>query len=346
MSAGTSNSMRRATLKDVATAAGVSQSTTSRALSGEGYVAAGVRKRILAAAEDLGYVPHAMARSLRKQVSRSVGVLVSDLRNSFYADLAAGIANRARAHGYTMMLVDDQGVSGEELGAAQAFVATRAAGVIVTPLSGAVTTYLLRQNIPVVEVDRQFSAGLCDAVVVDNASVARRITDHLIDLGHRRIALLIDETDWTTGSDRYAGYQHSLEESGIDLDPTLQVSAGWSADDARRAAVDILARRDRPTAVFAANNLLAEGVWRAAGDLGLRIPDDLSVVSFDDAQWMSMVNPGITAVAQDAVALGRAAMDCLLERIEKPDGPIATVVLQAEILPRGSTAAPRSTEAA
>jgi LacI family transcriptional regulator len=343
MSEGTSHSKHRATLKDVARTAGVSQSTTSRALSGEGYVAAQVRERVLAAAEELGYVPHAMARSLRKQVNRSIGVLVSDLRNSFYADLAAGIAARARSHGYTMMLVDDQGVSAEELGAAQAFVATRAAGVIVTPLSAAVSTYLLRQNIPVVEVDRQFMAGSCDAVVIDNASVARRITDHLIALGHRRIALLIDETDWTTGSERYGGYQTSLQESGIAPDPTLLVSAGWDAGDARKAAIDILARRDRPTAVFAANNLLAEGVWRAASDLGLRIPEDLSIVSFDDAQWMSMVTPGITAVAQDAVALGRAAMDQLLERIENPDAPPRTVVLEAQILPRGSTASPRPT---
>jgi LacI family transcriptional regulator len=337
------HSKHRATLKDVARTAGVSQSTTSRALSGEGYVAAQVRERVLKAAEELGYVPHAMARSLRKQVNRSIGVLVSDLRNSFYADLAAGIAARARSHGYTMMLVDDQGVSSEELGAAQAFVATRAAGVIVTPLSAAVSTYLLRQDIPVVEVDRQFLAGECDAVVIDNASVARRITDHLITLGHRRIALLIDETDWTTGSERYAGYQRSLEESGIPPDPTLLVSAGWDAGDARTAAIDILARRERPTAIFAANNLLAEGVWRAASDLGLRIPDDLSIVSFDDAQWMSMVTPGITAVAQDAVALGRAAMDRLLERIEHPEAPPVTVVLEAHILPRGSTASPRPT---
>lgn len=341
MSEGTSRAQHRATLKDVATAAGVSQSTTSRALSGEGYVAAAVRARVLAAADELGYVPHAMARSLRKQVNRSIGVLVSDLRNSFYADLAAGIAGRARSRGYTMMLVDDQGVSAEELGAAQAFVATRAAGVIVTPLSAAVSTYLLRQNIPVVEVDRQFLAGSCDAVVVDNASVARRITDHLIALGHRRIALLIDETDWTTGGERYAGYEASLEEAGIRPDPTLVVTAGWEAGDARKAAIDILARRERPTAIFAANNLLAEGLWRAAGDLGLRIPHDLSIVSFDDAQWMSMVTPGITAVAQDAVALGRAAMDRLLDRIERPDAPAVTVVLEAQILPRGSTAAPR-----
>ncbi|WP_150307057.1 LacI family DNA-binding transcriptional regulator [Planctomonas psychrotolerans] len=332
---------RRATLKDVARAAGVSQSTTSRALSGEGYVAAAARDRIVAAADELGYVPHAMARSLRKQVSRSVGVLVSDLRNTFYADLAAGIAGRARSRGYTMMLVDDQGLLDQELHAAQAFVATRAAGVIVTPLSADVSTYLLRQRIPVVEVDRRFSAGACDAVVIDNASVARRMTDHLIALGHRRIALLIDETDWTTGSERFAGYTRSLADSGIPDDPSLVVSAGWDVGGARKAAVGILTRRDAPTAVFAANNLLAEGVWRAASDLGLRIPDDLSIVSFDDAQWMSMVSPGVTAIAQDAVALGEAAMDRLLDRIEDPDAAATTTVLEAQILPRGSTSAPR-----
>lgn len=332
---------RRATLKDVAQRAGVSQSTTSRALSGEGYVAAAVRQRVLAAADELGYVPHAMARSLRKQVNRSIGVIVSDLRNTFYADLAAGVSSRARSHGYTMLLVDDEGLVDEELSAAQAFVATRTAGVIVTPLSAKVSDYLLKQNTPVVEVDRQFAPHECDGVVIDNANVARRVTDYLVGLGHRRIALLIDETGWTTGSERFAGYQDSLEEAGIDIDPSLVVSAGWSVDAARQAAVNALARRDPPTAVFAANNLLAEGAWRAAGDLGMRIPDDISIVSFDDARWMTMVSPGVTTVAQDAVALGETAMDRLLERIENPEAAPSTVVLDAQLLPRGSTAGPR-----
>ena len=332
---------RRATLRDVAREAGVSQSTTSRALSGEGYVAAGVRRRVLDAAETLGYVPHAMARSLRKQDSRTIGVLVSDLRNTFYADLAAGIAAHARREGFTMMLVDDQGSTEAEMDAARVFVATRVAGVIVTPLSGDVSEYLMRQHIPVIEADRQFSGGRCDAVIIDNEGVARRMTDHLIDLGHRRIALFIDETTWTTGGERAAGYRRSLAESGIAADPSLIISTGWDAVGARKSAIDILARRDHPTAIFAANNLLAEGVWRATNDLGLRIPDDVSVVSFDDSQWMSMVSPGITAVAQDAVALGEAAMDRLLARIADPAADPRTMVLDAQLLPRGSTAAPR-----
>lgn len=333
---------RRATLKDVARAAGVSQSTTSRALSGEGYVAPEVRARVLAAADELAYVPHAMARSLRKQDSKTIGVLISDLTNGFYADFAAGIAARARSKGYTMMLVDDQGSPEAELDAARAFVATRVAGVIVTPLAADVTDYLRSQRIPVIEADRHFAADTCDAVVIDNEGVARRMTEHLIALGHRRICLFIDETDWTTGRERHAGYAAALADAGIEVDPALVVRAGWDAGSARGAAVDLLARRQRPTAVFAANNLLAEGVWRAANDLGLRIPDDLSLVSFDDAQWMSMVTPGITAVAQDAVALGTAAVDRLLARVADPGAAPVTDVQGARLLPRGSTAAPRN----
>lgn len=332
---------RRATLKDVAQAAGVSQSTTSRALSGEGYVAPAVRERVRATAERLGYVPHAMARSLRSQVSRSIGVLVSDLRNSFYADLAAGVAGRARDLGYTMMLVDDQGSAEDELSAARAFVSTRAAGVIVTPVSATVSSYLLSQQVPLVEVDRQFFPDRCDAVVIDNQSIAARVTEHLIALGHRRIAMLIDETEWTTGADRSAGYLAALAAAGLPPSPELLVPVGWDVGGARRAAVDLLAQRQRPTAVFAANNVLAEGLWRAVNDLGLRVPTDVSIVSFDDARWMSMVSPGVTAVAQDVVALGAAAVDRLLARIEAPDDEPRTVMLEAEILPRGSTSAPR-----
>lgn len=331
---------RRPTLKDIAQVAGVSPSTAARALSGEGYVGAAASKRVLAAADKLGYVPDALARSLRKQVSRSIGVLVSDLRNPFYADLAAGIGRHARTHGYTMMLSENGGSPEEELSAAKAFVATRVAGVVVTPVSQEVSSYLLRQRVAVVEADREFATGRCDSVVVDNMAASQRLSEHLISLGHSRIALLIDETDWTTGRERFHGYQESLARSGITADPDLLVAAGSDVSAARKAAVGLLVRRDRPTAVFSANNVLAEGVWRAAQDLGLRVPADLSLVSFDDAPWMSMVTPGVTAVAQDAVALGQAAIDALLSRIENPGTPARRVVIDAEIQARGSTAAP------
>lgn len=331
---------RRPTIKDVARLAGVSPSTTARALSGEGYVAEPVRVRVKEAAAELGYIRDAQASNLRKRESRSVGVLVSDLRNPFYADLAAGIGRVARDSGYTMILVDDRGSKQQEMEAVRTFLSMRVAGVIVTPLTADASAFLLAQNVPVVEVDRTFSGGASDAVLIDNRGAARRMTDHLLSLGHRRIALMVDEMDWTTGADRFLGYEESLREYGIPADESLVVRAGWDVEAARTAAVDLLARRTRPTAVFSASNIIAEGVWRAAMDLGFRIPADLSVVSFDDAAWMSMVSPGVTAVVQDTLVLGDAAMRAILNRIEHPDSAAQEKVFQAQIMPRGSTGAP------
>jgi LacI family transcriptional regulator len=332
--------LRRATIRDVADAAEVSRSTASRALTGRGYVAPIVRDRVRKAARELGYVPDAMARHLRQQASRSLGVLVSDLRNDFYASLAAGVSQQARRKQFTMMLSDDGASPDVETEAAEAFVALRVAGVIVTPVSSGISDYLARHRIPVVEVDRQFAPGTCDAVVVDNEGAARRVTDGLLELGHRRIALVIDETHWTTGRDRSAGYRAAFAAAGIPLDPGLIVTAGWDVEDAQREARALLQLAEPPTAIFAANNVLAQGVWRAAADLGRRIPDDLSLVSFDDVPWMSMVRPGITAVAQDAVAMGEAAITQLLERIQTPPAPVRTVMFSPTVVSRGSTAAP------
>ena len=337
---------RRATIRDVAEAAAVSRSTASRALTGRGYVAPVVRDRVHKVARELGYVPDATARHLRQQASQSVGVLVSDLRNDFYASLASGVSQQARKLQYTMMLSDtmlrsdDRAVADVEAEAAEAFVALRVAGVVVTPVSSFITEYLARHRIPAVEVDRQFAAGTCDAVVVDNEGAARRVTTDLLALGHRRIALVIDETDWTTGRDRSAGYLSAFAVAGVPVDRSLVVTAGWDVDDARREGHRLLRLAEPPTAIFAANNVLAEGVWRAAADLQLEIPRELSLVTFDDAPWMSMVRPGITAVAQDAVAMGEAAMTQLIERIQAPLGPVRTVMFSPTLIDRGSTAAP------
>jgi LacI family transcriptional regulator len=328
----------RVTIKEVAERAGVSRSTTSRALAGNGYVAEAVRQRVRRAAEELGYVVDATARSLKQRSSRIIGVMVSDLRNAFYADLAYGAGKRAREAGFTMMLVDDGGDPVGELEAANAFVASRVAGVVLTPVADAAAAFLQRQRVPVVEVDRVF--GDVDAVVIDNRHAARATTEHLLSLGHRRIALVIDETDWTTGRDRRAGYADALEAAGVAFDPSLVLSAGWDADAASAAARSLLGGTTRPTAVFAANNLLAEGVWRAANALGLGIPDDLSLVAFDDAPWMSMVTPGVTAIRQDAAQLGSEAVELLLQRIADPAREHQVVTLPAALSRRGSTARP------
>lgn len=330
----------RPTIREVADAAGVSRSTASRALSGNGYAAPEVRERVRAVAKEIGYVVDATARSLKQRTSRSVGVLVSDLRNVFYAELASGIGDEARAHGRTLVLVDLRGDGDDELEAAEVLVTSRVSGVIATPVSGELGRFLGRIGVPLIEVDRRFDAHEHDAVVIDNRSAARDTTNRLLDAGHRRIALLIDETEWTTGEERQQGYLDALEAREIPSDHSLIVQAGWDAEEATAAARRLLSLPDRPTAVFAANNVLTEGVWRAAAELGLGIPADVSVVGFDDAPWMSMVRPGVSTQLQDAGSMGAAAMRALLERIESPDAPARTILMPTRFLDRGSIAAP------
>ncbi|MGW0805337.1 LacI family DNA-binding transcriptional regulator [Nonomuraea sp. NPDC002799] len=329
---------RRPTIKDVAEATGVSRSTVSRALTGRGYAAGDVRERVLRAAAELGYVPDVLARTLKQQVSRSIGVLVSDLRSPFYAELAAGAGGEARERGYTMVLADTSRSAETEREAAEALVALRVAGVIVTPDSPEVSSYLSAHGIPVVEVGRQFAAGSADGVVTGNRVGARAATAHLVGLGHRRIALFAGETDRTTGYERYQGYLEALSKGGITVDPGLVVTPGRDVAGVRRRALDLLRGPDRPTAVFAAGDVLAEGVWRAIGELGLSVPGDISLVAFGDAPWMSLVSPAVSAVAQDAVHLGATAVRRLDERIGRPAADSVTTVLGVRLVVRESTA--------
>jgi LacI family transcriptional regulator len=327
----------RITLADVATHAGVSRSTASRALTGRGYAAPDVRARVLSAAEELGYVPDANARSLKARHTPTVGLLVSDLRNRFYAEVASGVGSVLRAEGYTIVLVDDAGSELEEMAAARTFLAMRVAGVLLTPVSAAATQFILRQGVPVIEIDRQYCRGQCDAVLVDNVTAARDLTRHLIKLGHRRITLVADEVEWTTGAGRAKGYLQALSEAGRPVGDDAVVCCGFDPERIEKETAELLSRRRRPTAVFASNNLVAEIVWRQATMLGLRIPEDLSFVAFDDSPWMSMVAPGITTVGQPSGEVGARAARLLLNRMGKPGRP-RTTRLDCPLIERGSTA--------
>jgi LacI family transcriptional regulator len=327
----------RATLSDVAGRADVSRSTASRALTGRGYVAASVKERVLAAADELGYVPDANARSLKARHTPTVGLLVSDLRNPFYAEVAAGAASVLRQESYTIVLVDDAGDEEEEMAAARTFLAMRVAGVLLTPVSAAASQFLLRQGVPVIEIDRQFCRGACDAVVVDNVTAARELTRHLLRLGHKRITMIVDEIEWTTGAGRAKGYLQARAEAGLAAGEDDILCCGFDPAKVDELTAELLSGRPRPTAVFAANNLVAEAVWRQAMRLGLRIPADLSFVAFDDSPWMSMVVPGITTVGQPSGEVGARAARLLLSRMVKSRRP-RTTRLDCPLIERGSTA--------
>jgi LacI family transcriptional regulator len=330
--------LRPTTLADIAREAGTSPSTASRALNGRGYVAADVRARLLDVADRLGYVPNASARTLKQRTSRVIGVVVSDLGNQFYARLAAGIEQTLRDGGYQMVLLSDNSESLEELDAARAFVAMRAPGVIVTPVGAEATGLLTGHGVAVVEVDRQLASVSCDAVVIDNERGARDATGHLLALGHRRVALLGVDTSWTSDAGRLYGYRAAHVEAGVPFDERLILRIALHAPDSAERIAALL-DVERPTAIFAANNQLAEQAWHVIRRRGLRLPDDISLVAFDDVPWMEMVTPQITVIAQPTMEMGRRAARLLLRRLDGGTGEPTVERLQPSLVVRGSTAA-------
>lgn len=329
---------RPVTLADLAREAGTSPSTASRALSGRGYVSSDVRARLLAAADRLGYVANASARTLKQQTSRAVGVVVSVLADPFYAELAAGVEETLRAADYQMVLISDNSDSAQEVAGARTFLAMRAAGVILTPVGSDAADVLARHGIPVVEVDRQLARVACDAVVIDNERAARAATEHLLALGHRRIGLLVAKTNWTSDAGRLRGYRAALAAADVRPDARLVAKIAFGAADTDERVAALV--DEGPTAIFAANNMLAERAWRLLRSRRLRLPRDVSLVGFDDVPWMEMVEPGITAVRQPTVDLGRRAAALLIARVADPARRPHVERLEPTLVVRGSTGPP------
>jgi LacI family transcriptional regulator len=329
---------RPVTLADLARAAGTSPSTASRALSGRGYVSAAARARLLAAADRLGYVPNASARTLRQRTSRVVGVVVSDLGNQFYALLAAGIEQALREAGYQMLLLGDNSEGAEELAAARTFLAMRAPGVIMTPVGADAAALLVGRGVAVVEIDRRVAEVPCDAVVIDNEAGARAATAHLLAAGHRRIALLVVATEWTSDAGRLEGYLAAHAAAGVPADDRLVLRVVFHAADAEEQ-IGRLLDEQAPTAIFAANNQLAEHAWNVVRRRGLELPRDLSLVGFDDVPWMAMVEPGLTVVAQPTLEMGVTAARLLLRRIEDPACEPRVACLRPTLVVRASSGA-------
>lgn len=331
---------RPPTITDVAAAVGVGRSTVSRALTGSGPVSEEVRTRVREVAEALGYVPNGLARSLRVQVNRTVGLLISDVGNAFYAEVASGAQEALAERGYGMLLGSSRGDLAEASRAIQAMRVAQVPGVILIPVSrSSGADQLHRAHLAVVQVDRVMSHGGSDAVLLENEVGAFQATSHLIELGHRRIAMLVGETAWTTGRERLTGYRRALEEHGLRHDERIVVLTSFSTTHAQELTAALLSAHPDLTAIFAASNVLAEGALMACRAAGVQVPADLSIVAFDDLPWMSLVDPPLTTVAQPTLQIGRTAAGLLLDRLEgrHPEGSIV-IRLPPSLVIRASTA--------
>jgi DNA-binding LacI/PurR family transcriptional regulator len=318
----------RVTSIDVARRAGVSQSTVSLVLSGKapGRISARTEAAVRLAAEELGYRPNVAARTLRTGTARTVGLVVTDVTHPFFGPVLRGAQAAAWRAGYAVTLVDVANDPDRERASFEALRAGPADGYMfftVDPPEGSgehvVAIEVSPPGMPFVRVDTEHGTDLA--------------VRHLLALGHRRIGHLGSGLDAETFRFRRARLLALLAEAGIE--PGAYATAEFTFDDARRAALELLSGPERPTAVYCDDDLLAGGVYLAARELGLRIPEDVAVVGFDDLPFAQVFDPPLTTIAIDPDELGATAFDLLarLMRGEQPPGRI----LPVELVVRGST---------
>lgn len=327
----------RVTIEDVAARAGVSIATVSRVVNGRYGVSARTIERVQSIIDDLGYESSLVARSLRSQQTNVIAILVSGIE-PFSAELLKGAARALQDTGYEL-IVYSGGMSGQEgweRRSLSRLSGTLADGIIlVTPTVLEVST-----NQPVVAVDPHVGGSTLPTVTSQNLEGARAATRHLVELGHRRIGFLAGRPDLESARRREAGYREALADAGIPFDPDLVRVGGFTEESAELPARELLTLPGRPTAVFAANDLSAIQVLRTAADLGLSVPDDVSVVGFDNIPESALTDPPLTTVDQSIQALGIEAVRMLLDRIEHPDrtgDEPEQVTLPTELVIRRST---------
>lgn len=328
---------RRPTIHDVAAAAGVSVATVSKAVNGRYGVSAETSARVMAAVEMLGYESSLVASSMRSRSTGVIGVLVADFE-PFSAEVLKGVARGLADTGYDVMAYSgahQHGAGWERRSLSRLSGTLIDAAIMVTP-----TVVNVTAEVPLVAVDPHTGGGDLPTVESDSFGGAQQAVRYLIELGHRRIGFIAGRPDLRSAAARDAGYRSALAEAGIPFDQNLVGVGRYEEDVAREAARRMLTLPDRPTAIFAANDLSALSIIGVARDLGLEVPADVSVVGFDDVPDASRAEPALTTVAQPMQRLGGAAATLIL-RLMRGETPEATHVrLPTRLVPRATTAPP------
>lgn len=322
------------TIRAVARSADVSPATVSRVLNGSTRVSEDSRRRVLEAVARMDYRPNRLARNLRKQQAEMIGVVVSDIENPHFSETVRVIEDEAFAAGYRVLLCNSDETPEKQRAYLEMLADERVLAAIVSPADGrgSGVDALLTHDIPVVAFDRELADPGADAVVVDNVDGLRRLTEHLIWLGHERIAYVGGRPDVETGQERLEGYTAAMRAAGL---TPFALDGGFRTEAAEHAVDDLLALDPRPSALVVANNLMTIGALRSIRRNGLRVPEDLALAAVDDPAWAELVDPPLTTLAQPVRRMAQTAMELVLERIAGRREP-RRIVLPMELRVRSS----------
>jgi LacI family transcriptional regulator, galactose operon repressor len=331
------------TIVDVARKAGVSISTVSRVLNGNGNVDPVLASKVTRAAKQLNYTPNRVARSLRLRKNRVWALVISDIRTGpFFADVVRGVEDGAHESGYSMFLCNADEDPAKEAGYLQLAVAENVAGVILTPSGAATDLQPLREaGVHVVLVDRKLPGAQADTVVADNIAGATHAVEHLIANGYRRVACISGPLSTTTGSERLAGYRMALERAGLPVEDSLIRIGDFREEGGHRAIAELLAEETPPDAVFITNNRMTAGALEGIEEAKLAIPKQIAVIGYDEISWAPLLRTALTTVSQPAYDLGHESARLLLSRLDGYSGPARTVVLPTSLNVRASSAPAR-----
>ncbi len=308
---------RRPTLKQVAEKAGVSLGMAGRVLGNYGYYSKSTKKKVLDASKAINYTPNVIARSLRTRLTKTIGVLISDITTFFWTTLVRGIQDKAGKAGFSVILCNSDEESENERLYLSTLFERNVDGLIVSPTlhNHSYLKKLARGMVPIVLVDRRVKGLRVPTIKTDNQAGAYEAVNHLIALGHDRIAIITGIAGVETSDERFAGYRKALEEKGIPFRKTLIKEGNFQKDQALAATKELLRMKRTPSAIFVCNEPMVSGCILALKESGLRIPEDIAVIGFDDPVWASYTNPPLTTVSQPSYTIGILAFDYVLAQI-------------------------------
>ncbi len=332
------------TIKDVAERAGVSSATVSRVLANKPYVRAEVRSKVLQVAQELNYQPDQSAQRLRSQTtSRLIGLLISGIHNYHFHSIISGVSDLAYFYDLNLMLCNTGGSVEREQDYMDVIQAERALGIIINPQDylsdGRRLSALRRDGMAVVLIDTGVAHGKFDLVQVDNRQGAFQAVSHLLSLGHRRIGIIAGNLKMTTATERLQGYRDALLAANVPVDPNLIKAGNFEFDSGYQMTLKFIDEPQRPTALFVSNERMMLGALNALNERGMRIPDDMAIIGFDDMEYAAQLRSPLTTIAQPTYEVGKEAVRLLLRRIAEPDAPTVNVTLPTELIVRKSCGA-------
>jgi LacI family transcriptional regulator len=332
-----------ATIKEVAEHARVSVATVSRVVNNSGYVSTGLRERVEESMRTLEYKPSALARSLRRQETRTIGVLVPQLNQPFFSALIFAMEKTLFAEDYRTLICSSEEDPFKESAYIDILLRQRVDGVIYVPTGHNTESVrrLLQADIPIVLIDRDFPELPISRVLSDNYGGAYLATQHLLNLGHERIGLIGGPSYSHSMKARTDGAQQAIRDFGGQVDPSLlMIGTLPEFELGYQAALRLMKTPRPPTAIFAFNDVIAVGAMHAASQMGCSLPGDLSVVGFDDIPLAAYVIPELTTVAQPIYGIGQTAVEVMLRKLANPEQPLEMIKLETRLVVRKSTAAP------